>query len=1750
MGVFAVPDWAEITAADSALEPIAIVGMSCRLPGGIHSPSDLWRFLFAGDNAAGNVPPDRWEPYVRSASDAAVIQGLPPANFIDDPAAFDADFFGISPREAELMDPQQRIVLETAWEALEDAGIRPSDLAGSDAGVYIGAGSDDYGRRMLEDTTGIEAWTGIGSSLCGIANRVSYCFDLRGASLTVDTACSSSLVAVHIACQALRSREVPLALVGGVNIIAGPGLSVVLDRAGATSPDGRSKSFDDGADGYGRGEGAAVVVLKRLADAKRDGDRVLALIRGSGVYQDGRTNGIMAPSSAAQTNLLRKTYSSCGIDPATVDFVEAHGTGTPTGDPVEVQAMAAVFGIGRDSRNPCLVGSVKSSIGHLEAGAGAVGLIKTVLALRHGQIPRQANFSAPNSTIDWSRTGLRVVDRAIAWPCSRSPRRAGVSSYGYGGTLGHVIVEEHRQADATGSPRQGGNSGCVIPISAKSEEALTMSANRLADALADAATLPAVEDVSHTLGTHREHYAFRAGIAADGTSDLIHSLRRLADGNPDERTHLGRHTATDTAGCVWVFSGHGSQWSGMGVELLDQSPEFAAVIDRLESPFLEEIGLSPRDALHEGVFDEAHITQPMIYAIQVALAHAWRAQGLEPAAVVGHSVGEIAAAVTAGVLDIDAGARLVCRRSSLLKRVAGMGAMAMVDSDVDTVTTLLPSDGVAVPAIHAAPHSTVVAGDVAVIDRLCAELARAGIESRRVASNVAFHSPHMDPLLDELRSAASDLPVKPASVRLYTTALEDARAHVARDADYWAANLRNPVRFTQAVAAAASDGHRAFLEISPHPIVAHSITETLTANDVTEAIVAHTMRRHRPQLSTLLANKAFLYAHGTEIEWSKVGGRFIDLPTTSWRHRRYWYAGQPTTAQGPLHNPSSHSLLAASVDVHAIPGVSTWHTTVDYRTRPYPGSHPIGGVEIVPAAVIVNTLLSARAVSAPTDRTGLRGVEFRSPLALNGPREIQVVVENDRVSLASRSSKRAETETWGVHATAELFDASSHAFERLDLERIRQRCAVELSADHIVNHLESVGVADTGFEWRVTSVRRNETETIALVDVGAERPFAPLIDAATSIATIVLSNNDRLKMVARVEAIVTLADRLPASAAVHVRIRDGLSDVVDVTIARDDGEPFAHIGGLCYRDPERPSDAPADVGHLIHATAWHPLPLPKKPRRGRRAPKRLIVLGDPALAAALADVTDTVTTTIVAGPDQLTGTTIDNRTAVLIAPPRTNTDESSNSAASQAAWLLSETIQRLAGSGSGARVWAVTRGAREAETLESLSDSTLWGVGRVLANEHPELWGGIVDLEATPTSTSLSRLVEIVTVQPHEDVVAARGDDLAVARLVPVAPPSATTGVHCRKDASYLITGGLGALGLIVASWLVDRGARSIVLLSRSGLGSADASDAVDPEGIQRQLDAIETMRSRGASVTIVAADVGDAPTLHASLRQATADLPPIRGVVHAAGVLDNRAALDINHASLTTVMHPKVSGARLLHELFPPGTVDFFVLFSSCGPLLGLHGQTAYAAANAYLDGLARHRHHSGVTDTISFQWTSWRGLGMSTSSAVIDAELAARGTGDISVDEALRCWDLACTSQQAELAILRTIDSDHTAMRLPLLSELTAVHGSNGEITPHEWLDNHGSADLDRVESEVRRHIAHETRIPAEEITGSRSLTEMGLDSVMTLAIRRALERTFHLRLPASMLWERPTTSGIALYIADQLTSAATTDDAGTQL
>jgi len=869
-------------------EPIAVIGLGCRLPGGISGPEEYWQFLCEGRNAVTEVPAERWAPFDDGTPEvaAALSHTTRYGGYMDNLDAFDAEFFDISSREATKMDPQQRMLLEVAWEALEHAGIPPSSLRRSQTGVFAGACYTDYGYVAGMDLTGVDAWTNSGGALSIIANRLSYFMDFRGPSVTVDTACSSSIVALHLACQSLRIGDSDVALAAGVNLMLAPSVVRAFDQTGALSPTGACHAFDADADGFIRGEGCGVVVLKRLSDAIRDGDRVLAVVRGSAVNQDGRSNGLLAPNPAAQMAVLRSAYANAGLAPQEVDYVEAHGTGTPLGDPIEARALGTVLGRGRAEDAPLLIGTAKTNLGHLEAAAGIAGLIKTVLAVHRGSIPPNLHFHTPNPHIPFDQLRLKVVAEQQDWPETDQPRRAGISSFGFGGTNAHAVIEQAPPAMPV--IHEVDPPVTTLVVSGKSPERISSQAASLAAWLQGTGAEVRLPDVAHTLSYHRERHAQFATVCVRDRAQAVERLEALADGRAAEGV-IGPHDGPCSPGTVFVFSGQGSHWAGMGRQLLADEPVFAEAIAELDPIFVEQVGFSLQKIIADGeaISGDAQV-QPVLMGLQLALTELWRSYGVHPDAVIGHSMGEVTAAVVAGALSVVDGLRVISIRSKLMSKLAGQGAVALLKLDPEATEALLAEYPDVSVAGYISPRETVVAGPVASVDAVIAAVSAQNKFARRVNMEVASHTVFMDPILGELRAALEDLTPEIPTIPFYSTVMEGFQSPML-DADYWVANVRQPALLSQAVAAAAEE-HGTFIEISAHPILMNAVGDTLDPTSHHHSVGTlwrdgdDTVRFHT-NLNTVHTSHPPQTPH--PVEPHPV------LPTTPWHHNRFWVSSRP-----------------------------------------------------------------------------------------------------------------------------------------------------------------------------------------------------------------------------------------------------------------------------------------------------------------------------------------------------------------------------------------------------------------------------------------------------------------------------------------------------------------------------------------------------------------------------------------------------------------------------------------------------------------------------------------------------------------------------------------------------------------------------------------------------------------------------------------------------------------------------------------
>lgn len=975
----------------AAFTPVAVIGMACRLPGGIASPEELWEALLRGDDLVTEIPPERWDADEYYDPQA----GVPGRSvckwgaFLDDVGGFDAHFFGITENEATAMDPQHRLLLETSWEAMEHGGLTPAALTGSRTGVFMGLMHDDY-QFVHAEADALEGPYGyMGNSFAMGSGRIAYTLGLRGPAMTVDTACSSGLAAVHVACRSLHDGESDIALAGGASVSFEPRKSCSGSAIGMLSPTGRCRAFDVGADGFVAGEGCVVLMLKRLSDARRDGDRVLAVLRGTAANQDGHTVNIVTPSQAAQVEAYRSALAAAGVDARTVGMVEAHGPGTPVGDPIEYASLAEVYGLDA----PCALASVKTNFGHTQSAAGALGLMKAVLAVRHGVIPRNLHFTGLPDEMARIETNLFVPQDNTRWPGNghHGPRRAAVSSYGFSGTNVHAIVEQASGPIAPVTPALPGVDGPLLfALSATSADGLRQTAQRLAGWV-DAHVDVAATDLAYTLARRRAHRPVRTAVIADSIAQLTEGLREIATGDFPYQPAAGQ----DDRGPVWLFSGQGSQWAAMGVELLAAEPVFAATVAKVEPLIAAESGFSVSEAISapETVTGIDRI-QPALFTMQVALAATMKAYGVQPGAVVGHSMGEAAAAVVAGALTLEDGVRVICRRSRLLSTIAGSGAMASVELPAEQVLLELTARGVddVVLAVVASPKSTVIGGAAPVVRDLVTAWEQRDVAAREIAVDVASHSPQVDPILDELFDLLADIEPATPQLAFYSATAFDPRERVVCDAWYWSDNLRHMVRFAAAVQAALEDGFRVFAELAPHPLLTNAVEQT--AGSVGMPVVAlAAMRREQALPHGLRSLLVDLFSAGAAIDFSVMypGGQLVDAPLPTWDHRPLLLTRKSpvSRARGACTVPV-HPLLGAHVRLHEEPERHVWQGEVGTGAQPWLVDHRIHNVAALPGAAYCEMALAA-ARTVFGEESEVRDVRFEAMLLLDDETPVSAV---------------------------------------------------------------------------------------------------------------------------------------------------------------------------------------------------------------------------------------------------------------------------------------------------------------------------------------------------------------------------------------------------------------------------------------------------------------------------------------------------------------------------------------------------------------------------------------------------------------------------------------------------------------------------------------------------------------------------------------------------------------------------------------
>ncbi|GGL61168.1 mycocerosic acid synthase-like polyketide synthase [Streptomyces fumigatiscleroticus] len=1413
----AQPGSAELGAGQD--EPVAIVGAACRFPGQVGSLTSLWRLLTARRDTVREVPGERWEQAELAGLPTQVAARLRYGCFLDDDVyAYEPEFFGINAQEAPWVDPEHRLLSEVVWEAVEHAGIPARRLSGTSTGMFFGIYQKDYllrVQRPLEEVDAYAMYTGFDSIGPG---RVGFMLDLKGPQVVVESACASGLVAVHTACQSLRCGESDIALAGAAMLTLGPEGVTAPALWGVFSPTGRCHAFDAAADGYVRGEGCGVVVLKRLSDAVRAGDRILAVLRGTAVNQNGRGTRLTAPSEPAQIDLYRLALQRAGVEAGDVGMVEAHGPGTAVGDPIEFSAVAAVYGKGRDR---CALGSVKTNIGHTEPVSGVAGLLKAIASLRHGLVPASLHFRSWNPQIDPTGTRLFVPTDTTEWPVREGARLAAVSSFGISGTNAHAVLEQPpapsparravRPVASGGSrPARDEETPRLFPLSAGTPVALRSAAGRLAGWLRGQGSQVPLGDVAHTLAVRRSPSRERAAVVAAGRTELVARLEELAAGTaPPAGVATGRAVPEAGQGVVWVFSGHGSQWAGMCRELLDRDPEFTRVVDALEPLVAEESGFSLRQTLNRPeVVTGFDRVQPVIFAVQLGLAAMWRSHGVEPAAVIGHSMGEVAAAVASGALSLEDGVRVICRRSRLILRTAGRGLMASVALGRAEVERLLAEErvrGVTV-AVVASEENTVVGGDADRVRRLAEEWNARGVGVRVIEVDVASHTAHMDPVLPDLADALADVCGGSPGTAFYSTVTDDPRAHVAFDAAYWSDNLRRVVRFADAVRAAAEDGHRVFIEIGPHPVLSHPVQVTLAAHGHSGTAVVPSLLRDTDDTLAFHTHVAALHCAGHPLDWAdRYGdGALADVPPTTWERTRYVVDPSPLRRPaGACSSPAAHPLTGPHTADPDGEGRHLWQTRITPTTLPWLDAHRVDGVVVVPGAALCEMAVAAAADLYGTGPGRLRvtGIALERLLLPAG--------EGTRVT-ATAEAAGADTARWRVVSTAADGTRVQHARACLHLTPEEEPAPGSRDPHSLLAEFpHAVDAPDVYRQMRQERGVHHGPAFLGLQALSTDRAprEAPLAAGSRLLARVRVPDEGRagaqalhchpvaldtcLQTVAgavlrtgdvppggilprRIETL-RLYGTVPLSGYCLVTLRetDGGRYTADFRLWADDGSVAVDATGVEFRHVPAESAEERFARRLLRAS-WEPCERPGRPETAAGSWTVLAEPGRASYAAALGEAleergaaVDIRTLAPDTAPEHDAAGPAPRAVVYLPAPGTAPGGASPDHRAREQVARLTETARRLARTGGAAapRLWTVTGTAQQVLPGDrpDLGQSGLRGLVRVLSYEHPELRPGVLDVDAgTPVRDVAA---ELLSCPDEQDEIAYRGGTRHLARL-------------------------------------------------------------------------------------------------------------------------------------------------------------------------------------------------------------------------------------------------------------------------------------------------------------------------------------------------------------------------------------------------
>ncbi|MCR9142859.1 MAG: type I polyketide synthase [bacterium] len=1783
-------------------EAIAIVGMSCRIPGGASSAEEFWKLLVSGTDAVGEIPADRWnvDELWGEQNEAGKIYGRWGA-FLDEVDQFDPEFFGISPVEARGMDPQQRLLCKVSWEALEEAGIPPRDLKNTSTGVFVGVMNLDYYSLLVREKSleSFDAYTGTGAIFSATSGRISYVLGLQGPSVAVDNACASSLVSTSLAVQSLRNGDCDIALAGGVNLFLTPETYLIRTAANMLSPTGRCHTFDASADGYVPGEGCGVLVLKRLSDAIKNEDNIIATIRGVAINHDGPSSGLTVPNGVSQQKVIRHALENAQVQAEDIGYIEAHGTGTPLGDPIEVNALQSLMAGKRTA--PLYVASLKTNVGHMESAAGIGGLMKVALSLQHKQIPPHLHLNEVNSKIDFDAIPARVPKVVEDWPEINGTRLAGVSSFSLTGTNSHIVLEQApdvpRPPDVA-APADDAKQNRLFVLSAQTDAALKEYAERYGDYMNRKKDSVSMTDLAYTLGRRRSHLEHRLAIAAETPEQLCESLEAFARGEMNPRATTAIEVPGMQRKVAFVFSGQGSQWAGMGQALYKSEQTFREMLDRISGIFEKLSGWSLRDELvnNNGArLDETEVAQPAIFALQAGLIAVLAEYGIKPQAVVGHSIGEAAAAYAAGVLSLEDAVFVVYHRSRLMQQGTGLGKMAAIGISLEELEGYIKGkeDVVAVGA-HNSPGSVVVSGDESTIGEILGALPE-GTFQRMLPVNYAFHSPQMEPFSQELVSTLSGLATSEPAIPIFPTVSEADPAR-SYDAAYWGRNVREAVSFAPAIQKMAAAGYNVFIEIGPHSVLATPIKQILDDGEQS-GIILPTLRRDQNDHAMLVGAIGNAFIQGLPVKTKDIwpGGRLLtNLPAYPWQLKRYWLEVQSSGGSARMLPPGAHPLLGMKIE-SPVPGDAViYQSTVSSRDLPFLKDHVILGQVIFPGAGFLEMALSAATEFYGTDQLDVNRLSILQPLTLENDdvsKTVQIRMEAQDGRLNFNIYSRAASSAWKEHSSGQIEMRKADATPNADVAA----AGADFAAKDFYN---KVGAAGFHYGAAFQGIHKLQVEsdsaiahlapTDAVLKSGSQYSFNPaLLDSAIHIALAPLYcvgeaatgpgvflpvGFDRFSFFARPD-IGDGAEELWS----RVRFREPLTAKskslhCDIEILQGKNR-IAYFSNFLIKHANLTSLSSRD--EWMYDLSWKKQPALKG--NGSRKGVWLILTDENEtgsdLAAALGSSVRIIPESGVSNEAEgiFAVDSLDRAALEKIIEQNFTGDQTACAGIVFARGLSGDTKSLLADitaeacanqmrdlygafltltqactgvdwSGDQPPLYLLTRGAQSVHETTGASapveavnpfQAGLWGQARVIAVEHSEFFSTMVDLDpGMDLAQQIKGIAAPLSSENTNDHIAIRKGEWYSAALEPIRAGATDekTALAIDESGSYLVTGGLSGLGLRVAWWLVEQGARHLVLVGRRS-------------PTEETLKILGELEQKGAQIQTVQGDVSRSEDVERMIQSVSKD-HPIKGVIHSAGVIKDRLIAQMSWDDFEAVLVPKISGSLNLHQF--TGDLDFFVTFSSLTSIVGTGGQSNYAAANAFMDGLSYFRRSQGAA-ALSINWAALAETGMATG--ISDDLWQQIGMTPMPPSDAMVLMGQLIASGRPEASVVavnwaKYLDQFTSGYRPGVIAHLApaSVSAAAAPETSGAFADLLEKTEpRKRLEATAKHIEAHVVSILGFDkdkvLEHQKGLSDIGLDSLNAVELKNRLQRSLGKSLPATIAFDYPTIKTMSNYVTVEL-------------